>query len=429
MPDQNQDLEKLLKLKEAIKKDVEKKTGKKLDEGNTRESKLRLSDEVKKRISSQVSLPLSVEEVRTFLDVEMVAGEANDEQLMRHMMRNLEKVTSLGMRNNILGMIKVYQKKYTEALQIFADLALSSPSEAIRFDGLLARMVAGEDVEQDILAFLKQSPRSFYPYLLLLFRALFEFSSFQAVPKVLEFMGRITEHEMYRIIDAMQKLDFPEVIRFSNLLYRKNRFKEFQNIARLLPFAFEKDSSMEQYTLDTLEKKKNHFCSQVYFELFTGAQVVETNKLNSCPMSTLLLVKRCLRNNAMEEAVPAVRQLQKWHDPYGDILTGSIAIQAGQKERGYAIWHSVLLPFENVLFGWMKGRSPNFKGLGLLRMDSSLSWEKLAIPESFEQFSAMLDSRFARFEDAFILLYPYEEFRAFFGGRLCTRFYASRSGE
>ncbi|HQG97161.1 MAG TPA: hypothetical protein PLO75_00895, partial [Thermotogota bacterium] len=60
----------MLKLKEALKSDLEKKTGKKIEPKEEKKQKIQLSEDLRKRIASDGSVPLNIEEIRTPLDIE-----------------------------------------------------------------------------------------------------------------------------------------------------------------------------------------------------------------------------------------------------------------------------------------------------------------------------------------------------------------------
>ena len=73
--EENPELQKLLKLKEALKSDLEKKTGKKIEPKEEKKQKIQLSEDLRKRIASDVNIPLRLDEIRTPLDIEKSCAE------------------------------------------------------------------------------------------------------------------------------------------------------------------------------------------------------------------------------------------------------------------------------------------------------------------------------------------------------------------
>ncbi|HPX97183.1 MAG TPA: hypothetical protein PLO74_03470, partial [Thermotogota bacterium] len=99
--EQNPELQKLLKLKEALKSDYEKKTGKKIEPKEEKKNRLQLSEELKKRIVSDVNLPLHLDEIRTPLDIEKSCMEVQNQRLFDFVEKNTDQVRDQVLSENL----------------------------------------------------------------------------------------------------------------------------------------------------------------------------------------------------------------------------------------------------------------------------------------------------------------------------------------
>ena len=102
MPDNNQGLEKLRKLKREIEKDLEKKTGKKRQSDETKK-KLSLSDDLRKRLTESKSSNVATEEIKTVIDMERYLSDLSLTDLKGLLRNNIEKDRNIGTKENLKG--------------------------------------------------------------------------------------------------------------------------------------------------------------------------------------------------------------------------------------------------------------------------------------------------------------------------------------
>jgi len=86
--EKNPDLEKLLKLKESIQKDVDKKHGKKTERSAEARQKITLSDDLRKRMGAVVSINAKINDFQTILDIERYLSDSEDIAVIEFFNRN-----------------------------------------------------------------------------------------------------------------------------------------------------------------------------------------------------------------------------------------------------------------------------------------------------------------------------------------------------
>lgn len=424
--EQNPELQKLLKLKEALKSDYEKKTGKKIEPKEEKKNRLQLSEELKKRIVSDVNLPLHLDEIRTPLDIEKSCMEVQDQRLFDFVEKNTDQVRDQVLSENLENIMLMLKGRSQEAVKNLESLYMKGKNDFVYFNLLLAGLLSGEEIEKGIAGFLAEQSRSAYPFLLMLFYSLFRYKSFQIVKKTVPLLLKTDPNELHALFFQMLQIDDKEIAKFSSILYRKNEYKEFQNIVKLLPFFVNKDGTNYQYTLDALVKKDTHRCSRVYYEYVSQEKGLEPEETAKCPLGLYILGRKALQNNDIERAQNCASRLVAYNDPYGQLLTAALKFGSGKNSESMRLLHELLLPFERVIVTWLSGQHVAYKGVGVLLKPLKKNTIVFPVPADFEQFQGIMEESLTVWDDFEVFFYPYEEFRCFFGSRLCTLAYKGK---
>jgi len=424
--EENPELQKLLKLKEALKSDLEKKTGKKIEPKEEKKQKIQLSEDLRKRIASDGSVPLNIEEIRTPLDIEKTCAEIQCERLYGYAEKNADQVRDKLLAENLKLLITMLKGRPQEAIRHFERLYVTSKSDFVYFNLLLAELLAGNDVENGVATFLAEQSRSAYPLLMMLFFSLFRYKNFQIVKKTIPLLLKTEPNELHALFFQMLQMDDKEISKYCSILYRKNEYREFQNIAKLLPYFVNKDGTNYQYTLDALNKKDAHHCSRLYYEYITRENALEPAEAMKCPLGLYLAGRTAIQNNDCEKAREYAKRLNAFNDPYGGLLTVALKFGAGKGEEAIRLLHELLLPFERVIVTWLSGRQIPCKGVGTLTNVFKKNTIIFPIAADFEQFQQIMTESLAVWDDFEVFLYPYEELRCFFGARLCTLAYKEK---
>ncbi len=424
--EENPELQKLLKLKEALKSDLEKKTGKKIEPKEEKKQKIQLSEDLRKRIASDVNIPLRLDEIRTPLDIEKSCAEIQCERLYDYAEKNMDQVRDKSLSENLKHLITVLKGRPQDAIRHFERLYVTGKSDFVYFNLLLAELLAGNDVEKGVASFLAEQSRSAYPLLMMLFFSLFRYKNFQIVKKTIPLLLKTEPNELHALFFQMLQMDDKEISKYSSTLYRKNEYREFQNIAKLLPFFVNKDGTNYQYTLDALIKKDTHRCSRLYYEYMTREKGMEPEEAMKCPLGLYLAGRTAIQNNDCEKALRYAKRLTAYNDPYGGLLITALKFGSGNEAEAMSLLHELLLPFERVIVTWLGGRQVACKGVGILTNPFKKNTIIFPIAADFEQFQQIMTESLAVWDDFEVFLYPYEELRCFFGARLCTLAYKEK---
>lgn len=419
---------KLRKLKEAIRSDLEKKTGRKSPEKSESRPKIQLSDDVKRRMMNNVVLPLRVEETKTYLDIERTCSEVPSHQIVEFIEKNLDKVRNHTASENLKTLLLLELNQFEEAAKQFGSIFISENSDYILYNLLLSRLLCGQEIEKETVEFLRDNPRSAYPFFLMIFHSLVRYRNFQYIKRIIPLLLKADPNELNALFFYMLQIDESSIIKNSSVLYRKNEYKEFQNIAKLLPLLLIKESSSFQYTLDSISKKSAHLCSKLYFEYFVHEQSASADDRSRCPLGVFLAGRKALQNKEVEKARKAMNLLLKSQDPYGHLLDVALDFGNANEKRALDKLHFLLSGFDKVIISWTAGQATLYKGLGLLTTPIRKSLEFVSIDSSSATFTTMMEGKLKMWDDFEVYLYPFEELRTFFGARCCEKAFLEKGG-
>ncbi len=424
--EQNPELQKLLKLKEALKSDLEKKTGRKIEPKEEKKQKIQISEDLKKRIVSDVNFALNLDEIRTPLDIEKSYTDADNQKLFDYVEKNAETVRDKILSENLKSMMDMLKGRFQEAVRSYESLYIAGRSDFLYFNLLLAGLFSGDEIEKGLASFLAEQPRSNYPLLMMFFYSIFRYKSFQITKKTIPLLLKAEPNEQQALFFQMLQIDDKEISKYSSILYRKNEYKEYQNIVKLLPFYVNKDATNYKYTLDALSKKESHRCSRVYYEYVSQEKGLGPGEKDNCPLGIFIAGRKALQINDFETAQDCASQLTVYNDPYGQLLKAALGFGSGKISESTRLLHELLLPFEKVIITWLSGKPVACKGVGILANPSKTNTIVFPIPSDFEQFQRVMNDSLTVWDDFEVYLYPYEEYRCFFGSRLCTLAYKEK---
>ena len=423
MSDKNQGLDKLRKLKMEIEKDLEKKTGKKRHT-DTKRKKISLSDDLRKRLSESKSSTVSVDEIKTTIDVERFLTDLSVADL-RGLIRNcIEKDRNNASKENFKGVLDILNKNVKNADEKFTALVQTVKKDYAFFNYFLTKLLMGKDINLEMKAFYKNFQDSIYPFLLIIFFTVFKTGSYASLKNILRVVERNDQELLPELISAMIKHDYINVSKTTGGIYRQNQFKDFQNIASALPYLLNNDDESHKRVVNSLEKKKHHRCSKIYREYLTKEEINTDKTLSECPMGMFILAKKCLRNGDMQQAKDISKELVRLKDPHGILLQSSMIYASKDETTAYRIWYELLKTYKTIMVGWEASSQTPFKGLGLDRGSRSIKLEEFQIPDNVAQFKGQLEKRLNQHTDFEVFLYPFEELRTLYSPYVCQLYYS-----
>ena len=423
MPDNNQGLEKLRKLKREIEKDLEKKTGKKRHSDETKK-KLSLSDDLRKRLTESKSSNVATEEIKTVIDIERYLSDLSLTDLKGLLRNNIEKDRNIGTKENLKGLLDILGKNLKSADEKFTTLVKNVKKDYSFFNFFLTKVLLGKEINLEMKAFYKNFQDSVYPFLLIIFYTVFKTGSYASLKSILRVVERNDQDLLPELIAAMIKHDYMSVSKATGAIYRQNQFKDFQNIASALPYLLNADDESHKRVINALEKKKHHRCSKIYREYITKEEINTDKTLSECPMGMFVLAKKLLRNGQIQEAKDISKELVRMKDPHGILLQSSMIYASKDEATAYRVWYELLKSYQTVMFAWESGVQTPFKGLGLDRGSRSIRLEEFQIPDNIATFKAQIGKRLNQNTDFEIFLYPFEELRALFSPYSCQLYYS-----
>jgi hypothetical protein len=253
----------------------------------------------------------------------------------------------------------------------------------------------------------------------MIFYSLFRYKNFQIIRKIAPILLKTEPNELHALFFYMLQLEVKEIIKYSSTLYRKNEYKEFQNIAKVFPHMMNKDSSGYQFALDSIAKKSFHPCSKIYNEYLSRENLSAADELTKCPLGLYVAGRKALQANDTERAMQSTARLLRSNDPFGHLLDIAIEFGNGHRTEAFTKLHRLLLPFEQVTIAWSSGRTTLYKGVGVLSNPLRKNFTTISIPVDFEEFHRFFDGYLSIWDDFEVFFYPFEELRVFFGFRWC----------
>ncbi|MFP4461236.1 MAG: hypothetical protein ACLFQE_03490 [Thermotogota bacterium] len=423
MPDNNQGLDKLQKLKMEIEKDLEKKTGIKRKSGE-KKKKITLSDDLRKRLTESKSSSVAVEEIKTIIDMERYMSDLSLTDLKGLIRNNIEKEKNNGTKENYKGLLDVLNKNLKNADEKFSTLVKNIKKDYTFFNYFLTKILLDKDINLEMKAFYKNYQDSVYPFLLIIFFTVFKTGSFASLKNILRVVEKNDLNLLPELIAAMVKHDYMGVSKTTGGIYRQNQFKDYQNIASALPYLLNNDDESHKRVINALEKKKHHRCSKIYREYLTKEEINTDKTLSECPMGMFVLAKKLLRNGEIQQAKEISKELVRMKDPHGILLQSSMIYASNDELTAYKVWYELLKTYQTVILGWESGSQTQYKGLGLDRGSRSINLEEFQMPDNIATFKAQIGKRINQQSDFEIFLYPFEELRALFSPYLCQLYYS-----
>lgn len=406
-----------------IEKDLEKKTGRKR-QTDSNKKKLSLSDDLRKRLTENKSSNLSVEDIRTPIDIERHLTDLSLADLKGMIRNNIEKERNISAKENLKGLLDILSKNLTNADEKFSNLVQNLKKDYAFFNFFLTKILMGKDLNLEMKAFYKNYQDSLYPFLLIIFYTIFKTGSYASLKNILRVVQRSDQDLLPDLISAMIKHDYLSVSKSTGAIYRQNQFKDFQNIASALPYLLNNDDESHKRVVNSLEKKKNHRCSKIYREYVTKEEINTDKTLSECPMGMFLLAKKMLRNGQIQQAKDISKELVRMKDPHGILLQSSMIYASKDEVTAYKVWYELLKTYQTVMLGWEASSATEFKGLGLERGSRSIRLEEFQMPDNIASFKAQIGKRLNQNTDFEIFLYPLEELRTLYSPYVCQLYYS-----
>ncbi len=422
--EKNPDLEKLQKLKAAIKKDVEKKQGKKFVEKSPEKKKITLSDELMKRLTYEKSVNIDLEKIFTVIDIEREYSEIKNYELVEYIRKNVQSVSDNAMKMNLEGLASLIDNDFESARKIYLNMVSENSKDYLFYNLLDAMFLGGDNVEKPLFEFVKKFPKSPYPYIMSVKISLTDNKKFANIARLIGIGLKMSQDENLMLFYHLMNRDFQSALKINTILYRKNSFKDFQNINRLIPYKMEKDLSSLRMNIDNLSKREKHHCLNQYLQLITKEKNKDRREENfTCPLSVFFKAKEHLVNGEEEKAKWYSEQLKRINDPFGKMITASMLYSENYKSAAYNIWFDLTKMYPNSLIMWIKNSKSEVKGLGIGAGIMDVSMEKMTSFSDLADFQAYMEKMLAVYSDFEISPYPFEEIRCFFGYRFCSRYY------
>jgi len=419
------DLSKLQKLKSAIQKDYEKKTGKKRETKKDEKKTISLSDSVRKRLSSKrKSTTESLKEINTFIDVERKGGDISISELRAALRNNIDNASKVLERENLNVLLELVNEKVDQACKHLSDILRNGKKDYVVFNYFFVMIVNGKELDKELIKAFRAYPDSIYPFMLLVFYSIYHSGNYRALKGIAKLIERKQNPLIVKTLSDMIKHYYLDITKDIGMLYRQTQFREFQNTAGALAYVANSDEESYRRLLKNLEKKQHHHCSKLYYEYLSREEINTEQRLNQCPFGKFMLAKRLLLNGDKASAKHLIDELKLRKDPHGQLLEGSIAYAEGDEAGAYKIWFEAIKNYTSVMIGKVTHSESPYKRLGLGRTGGHINMENIKIPDNVATFKSLIENKLSNFQDIEFFLYPFEELRTVFGPHACQLYYS-----
>lgn len=421
------ELENLLKLKKAIINDLRKK-GKIIESTNTHK-KIELSDKIRKREERVLTVDFSQTEV--IRDIDSQDYDAPDFLVIEKLNSYLNNVKDPKRLEFLLGLLKIFEFKFEEALNIFQNYAFDGDSKAA-YNYAEALLFFGK--YNEALSFISQFTRAYkpdlYTYLSILEILVYFFKGWKKIEKLFNFFKNSTDvfSKVLRVAYLIAKHDFDEAY---NEFTKGVVTGKYKNLFDIYLMVINKNLGNIDKAIQTanvlLKRSSEHACSFIHATYIKDYNYnFDLKKLDFCPYARFLMAKRAYSNTDFKSAFSYLEPLLEQNYPSALALAGTIKMFQGEFDVADSYWVklSELVPFKIVIGVSKKPIKTNVEKL----CDDIEEKNKLQTinPGTAKTLNDILGSSTNM---GFKLIYPELEFlRLFFGERTCKRMY-TRSDE
>lgn len=186
--DRDEKLENLMKLKKEMEKDLKKKGL--LKEKPKEQKETKIDEETVKRLKENITSPSHISEDKslTLYDINFQDYDANIEAISKTLKIFINKATDVNKKIIFEGIDSLLSGNFQKAKASFQQ---ARGIEA-KYDKLVSELYMGNEISQEMVAFLKENPNSLYPLLLILERELIKGTS-EGMEKVLQILAKKSE--------------------------------------------------------------------------------------------------------------------------------------------------------------------------------------------------------------------------------------------
>ncbi len=426
MSEQDRQLQKLLQIKKEIESDLEKqgKLKKKPGDGSGSRARLSLSEDIKRRLGEKKGLAIGIETVFILSDLDEFHAANPDIELIQYLRAEKDRISNPLHRQNMEGLICLLEKQTKKAQEIFQTALKFDRSDYVTFN-FLETLLFDQKLTQEMVAqFFKDFPTSPYPLLLIQEFLVFHLSSAESVRKWLDIFQKTFPQEQYLLFDHLWNFRIKDLYSQAMALYRTNHFKEFHSICIGSATLFDKELGNPQLVSDMLKKRKDYPCTRL-FDVFYSRQFHQNQRvpIAYCPFGLYIYCKQLALEKNGKRIMRVAQKLLEIREPYGFVLKGVALFNQGNIAEAKQVWFELLKVFETLTFLIFPRSTSEYKGLGLSPADQPTMITRYEAALELDRFSAFIDSIIERFGDFEFFLFPYEEYRVFFGHRKCSRAY------
>jgi len=414
----------LLKLKQAIAKDLAK-SGKVI---KREERRIELPKELKQRKIEVSNVDFS--KVETLRDIDMQDYDAPDYVVIRDLEKYLQREMDVLHSTMLKGLLKLLQLDYESASRLFEDMAVGGNSKAAyNYAESLMFMNYSKGAVSFISQFSKTVGADVYTYLSILEVMTYFSISWDKMEKILEvFANRDTPMAgVLRMARSMALGKYEEAKNDYSKLVRSGKYKGLLDIYSMMIYDRLDDKERATQLAKILINKKQHCCSFVHSSTILGNQNLPLDKFPHCRFLRVEIAKKKYMMGAMNEAMKTLEPLMKENDPSALALLGTIHFSTGDHDEAERVWMklSETVP-TRIIVGSTRMRS---RANGLAK---KLLNEKMLVVE--EGVTTKMEEEFRKIlrdgmnPDFRVDHVDIEPVRLFFGERTCKRISLEREG-
>ena len=328
---------KILKLKEEFEKDL-KKMGKLKEKPKVKRESSGLSKKIKIELTPPALVDAS--KVNTLFDINHQDYGASDESVIRALKKTIAKVGNIKKRALIEGIIKLLEKKFEEAAEVFSRFA------APEFKYMLGvtKLYKGDtDTLDYTVKFLKTDAKSFYPYLLMA-EVLISLGRYQEAIKFLEAAFKISKNPYIGLVHNVYTNNFDVAKKLFPICTNRGGFK---TLLAILSIYLEPDYEKAKKIAESILKKEDA-CTVSIGSYWTGkAPPNVLEKFSYCPrIMVYKLSKKYYSGEDISEVVK--NSMLQFIDPVAYLFLGFYYFNEGKNKEADQYFGKFKNMVENV---------------------------------------------------------------------------------
>ena len=310
-------LKNILKLKEAFEKELAKmgKIKPKPKEKSSRPS-------VKINIEIAPAAMVSASDTWTILDVNRQDYDASDASVVKALRQSIAKVGDIRQRTIVDGIIKLLQRDYEGAKEVFSRF----DSDEFKYMLGIAKLYSKDpNVLNHAVRFLKDRPSSFYPYILMS-EIMLSLGRYSDAEKFFEAAAKVSKDVYVNLVLGVYREDQSTRKLFPVAVNKRG----YKTLLAIMSIFMEKGSEKAKKIADSVSKRDHSCCRYIASYWGKSFRSEDVSKYPFCPR---IAVFRWARDFEEEKLDGDPRESAHWNDPLVDLFLAFYSMNVGQDEE------------------------------------------------------------------------------------------------